>query len=229
MIEIAIQKFPENRSVSDEIGLPMISQTRPSAQHPRSRNFLVSTTASIHVDDEDDVHLKSYWSHISARHASKIADPLFISTDLVDSLPAHWTVINIGVTDDRSNMFVSRQRAMQKPLVFCLPLKGRRESDDDEHLTFDDALNELKSIIDGSNESTKRAIHVKNDDPSARAQWWDERRALDKRLQELLHNIEFCWLGAFKVKEYFHGKTCISRLIDRSRLFLQRRPILHWK
>lgn len=202
MIEIAKQKFPENRLIPDEVRLPTISPTRTFNTHPRACDspLIMDASASSDEEDEDyDDHLKAYWSHVRERHFSNVVNASSLATSHVDSLPPHWTLVNIGVTEDRSSMFISRQRAKQKPLVFCLPLKGRRESDDDEHLTFDDALNELKSIIDGSNESTKRAVNVKNDDIAARTQWWDERRSLDNRLKELLQNVEFCWLGAFKV------------------------------
>ena len=97
-------------------------------------------------------------------------------------------------------MFVARQRPKQNALVFCVPLKeSRREDESEEHLTVQDALNELKEIVRLNDETTKQAVHVKTQDREARASWWAQRTELDKRLQELLENIEFCWLGAFKV------------------------------
>lgn len=83
--------------------------------------------------------------------------------------------------------------------MFCLPLKGRRESEDDEQLGFEDALDELREIIQASDEVTRSAVHLDKNCKRARAKWWAERSALDKRMKELLDNIEFCWLGAFKV------------------------------
>ena len=70
--------------------------------------------------------------------------------------------------------------------------------DDEEYLSFDDALSEMGEIIRLSNESTKSAVNIKND-PEARQNWWKERAGLDTRLKELLQSIEFCWLGGFKV------------------------------
>ena len=96
-------------------------------------------------------------------------------------------------------MFVTRQRARQRPLIFCLPLKGRREGQEDEHLTYDDAITELKEIIRLSDEGAQQAGGVKKDDKAGRVAWWKGRTDLDKRLKELLTDIEFCWLGAFKV------------------------------
>jgi separase len=158
-------------------------------------------------EDEEDTprdvkSLKQYWETIRAKYQAHTLDPTSLSFTQADKLPANWTVVNISVTEDKNTMLVSRQRANIEPLIFCVPLKGRRESDEDEHLTFDDALDELREIIRLSDEGTRRAVHVKNNDQQARASWWAERSALDKRMQELLENIEFCWLGAFKVRAF---------------------------
>lgn len=99
-------------------------------------------------------------------------------------------------------MFVTRQRPSKDPLIFYIPLKGRRETIDDEHLTFDHAIAELNDIIRLSDEGTKQAASVRND-RETRAAWWASRSALDRRMKELLDNIEFCWLGAFKVCLHF--------------------------
>lgn len=100
-------------------------------------------------------------------------------------------------------MFVSRQRPKAEPLVFCVPLERHNrhedDDDDDERFTYHDAVTELGNIIRESNEGTTRAQLVKGMDREAKAEWWATRAALDKRMQLLLDNIEFCWLGAFKV------------------------------
>lgn len=143
--------------------------------------------------------MKKYWENIRDRYHTQSLDLTNLSVSQSDRLPKNWTVISINVTEDKSTMFITRQVTQEEPLIFCLPLRGRRETEEDEHLSFDDALKELKDIIALSNQGTRQAIHVKNDDPEARATWWKERIALNKRLQELLENVEFCWLGAFKV------------------------------
>jgi len=118
-----------------------------------------------------------------------------LSRSQLDALPQNWTVIHINITEDKSTLFISRQRREEQPLVFCIPLKGREDQD---QLSFDDSLTELDDIIKKSNETTKRAVHIK-DDQAARAGWWKERAELDGRMKDLVENIEFCWLGAFKV------------------------------
>lgn len=149
-------------------------------------------------EDSEDLLLAEYWESIRAKYQQLPFDLAGLARSKVDMLPANWTVVHIYLTEDQNTMFVSRQRPNQRPLIFSLPLKGRRETEEDEHLTFQDAIVELREIIHLSDESTKSAISVKCQDQRARAAWWAGRGALDKRLKGLLDNIEFCWFGAFK-------------------------------
>lgn len=109
-------------------------------------------------------------------------------------------VISINVTTDKTTMFVSRHQADHEPIVFCLPLdrQGKREGEaEDELFTFDAAVKQLQGIIDESNDGARNAKNV--DTREKREQWWAKRYELDKRMQELVGTMEFCWLGAFKV------------------------------
>jgi separase len=151
-------------------------------------------------------------------------DPGLLSSSEIATLPNNWTVVNISVTPDKSTLFCCRREGgddSSQPLIFCIPLKGRREQaggdDEEDHLTFDGALSELQDIIQSSNESTKAAIHVKSDDENARSNWWEQRGRLDVRMRELLENIDYCWLGAFKVLFFpvsirLSDLTCFSKL-----------------
>jgi separase len=150
-------------------------------------------------EESEDFLLSEYWEFIRSKYQQPPLDLAGLSRSKVDTLPANWTIIHIYLTEDQNTLFVCRQRANQQPLVFSLPLKGRRETLEDEHLTFQDAIAELREIIRLSDEGTKNAISVKGQDQRARAAWWADRTALDTRLKELLENIEFCWFGAFKV------------------------------
>ena len=204
LLEAIQQKFP-NLQAFDDLQWPLITPNGSPLPRPKTR--MRARMALLDSEDEDDgsnldeTSLKQYWDSIRDKYNNRSFDLANLSASQADCLPKNWTVISINITEDKNTMFVTRQRARQEPLIFCVPLKGRRETEEDEHLTFDDALNELKQIITLSNQGTRRAIHVKNDDPQARASWWAERSALDKRMQELLENIEFCWLGAFKVRK----------------------------
>lgn len=206
LLEAIQQKFPDSQAF-DDLQWPLITANGSPLPRPktrmRGRMALLNSFASEDSDDEsttDEAILKQYWAGVRERYNARPITLANLSTSRADRLPKNWTVVSITITEDKNTMFVTRQHAAHQPLIFCLPLKGRRDAQEDEHLTFGDALSELRAIIAASDEGTRGAVNVRNDDPQARAAWWSERSALDKRMQELLANIEFCWLGAFKVR-----------------------------
>lgn len=210
MLEAIRNKFPDYLS-SDDLQWPRItkhgSPVAPSKPSGVSRAFRFDSDAE---EDVEDTELKKFWESVQARYVSQTLDSESLLRSKTGRLPSHWTVVHIYITDDKNTMFVTRQRPQRQPLTFCLPLKGRNAMEDEEHLTFEDAIAELKEIIRLSDVSAKQAIHVKADDKEARAGWWADRTELDKRLKELLENIEFCWLGAFKV---FPHHTCSQFIV----------------
>ena len=153
-----------------------------------------------------DRTIEAYWESIRAKYQSQILDFSTLSSSRTVGLPANWTIISISVTHDKGTLFISRQEggiSPVDPLIFCVPLTGRRDhgsgEDDGEQLSFENAIDELGNIVHSSNESTKVAINIKPDDGEARSNWWKQRSQLDVRMKELMENIEYCWLGAFKV------------------------------
>jgi separase len=201
LLEVISYKLPSRDR--DDLRWPLLAAdgTRldTSTRRTNEGNF-----SPINSDDDNNEHsedslLAEYWEFIRAKYQQLPFDLAGLARSNVDTLPANWTVVHIYLTEDQNTMFVSRQRPNQRPLIFSLPLKGRRETEEDEHLTFQDAIAELREIVRLSDESTKSAISVKGQDQRARAAWWADRGELDKRLKELLESIEFCWFGAFKV------------------------------
>lgn len=152
-----------------------------------------------------DREIETYWESIRTKYQSQILDFPTLSSSRTVGLPASWTVVTISVTHDNGTLFISRQEGGPKPmdpLIFCVPLNGRRDEGsggDDTQLSFENAINELEAIVHSSNETTKAAINIKPDDGEARSEWWKQRSQLDVRMKELMENIECCWLGAFKV------------------------------
>ncbi|WVN89000.1 uncharacterized protein L203_104216 [Cryptococcus depauperatus CBS 7841] len=159
-----------------------------------AQSILTQGDLSEDLTDHDG-KLRSYWNMIK----TKYADHNFFSVEdtSLDDLPSNWAVISINVSDDRNTMFISRHQKGHEPIVFCLPLdrQGKREGDDDIW-TFDAAVEELETIIKASNEGARKAKSITTQE--GKAEWWAERRALDKRMEELCFNLEFVWLGAFK-------------------------------
>ncbi|KAL4079672.1 peptidase family C50-domain-containing protein [Scleroderma citrinum] len=215
MLEAVRYKFPDANSI-DDLQWPILrdfaSPSKPpdSASRPKSNpstrrpirvhptSSLSSTTSSSELDAVPDA-VDSYWSALWERHATATVSPsafTTLSSDLA-KLPQNWTVVHIILTPDKSAMLLSRLSSSSSPLLFSLPLRSQLDSDE-PRLTLDEALAELCDIVRLSDEGARRAVHVRNDDPAERAAWWSERAVLDKRLKELLDNIEFCWLGGFK-------------------------------
>ncbi|KAJ7449960.1 cysteine peptidase C50 [Mycena latifolia] len=195
--------------VVDDLQWPLATRTGsplPRAQNNIPSRFTLNASFGSELDvsddeiDVDEKSLQDYWESIRSKYQSQAPDISTLSASQMSGVPQNWTVVHINVTDDKSTLFVTRQHGgdvKTTPLVFCVPLKGRRDDEEDEHLTFEDALREFQDIVKLSDKGTREAVHIK-DDPEARARWWKERTALDTRMRELLENIEFCWLGAFK-------------------------------
>jgi separase len=209
LLEAINRKFPDFQTL-DDLQWPLM--TSNGSPLPRKKN----RTHARHTDEQspEETSLKQYWESIRAKYKSQMFNAANLSTPQSHMLPPNWTVVNISVTDDKGTMFITRQCARAEPLMFCLPLKGRRENDEDEHLTFDDALRELREIIRLNDEGTRKAVDVKSDDRQARVAWWAERSLLDKRMRELVENIEFCWLGAFKVSLVISSRLTFLKNLD---------------
>ena len=99
-------------------------------------------------------------------------------------------------------MLFARQRPQNEPLFFCVPLErhGRGDESADEQFLFDDAMHQLDGILQESDQSAKDAKGAPSEYRDAKAAWWARRVALDRRLRGLFDDIEFCWLGAFRVR-----------------------------
>ncbi|KAF5330235.1 hypothetical protein D9611_010620 [Ephemerocybe angulata] len=212
MLEAIQQKLAALKP-SDDFEWPMISEDgtpkpQPAKEPSRRRPMLLGDSDIESDDDDEDPQnektIREYWESVQERYQAKLLDTDSLRNSQTKGLPANWTVIHVHLAEDKSTLLISRQECGEdavEPLLFCVPLKGRRDNgtgDEEEHLSFEDAVAEFTEIIRLSNESTKAAVHVRADDDEARSNWWKERNALDVRLKELLENIEFCWLGAFK-------------------------------
>lgn len=117
--------------------------------------------------------------------------------EYIDILPESWTAVSLSLNEDRNELFAARYRKSQQPLTLKLPF-ARHRQDDEEQNAFDYEMGkaELQEIIMLSNKSCH--IGGNMEAKGAKSKWWSEREALDRRLQELLMNIENIWLGGFK-------------------------------
>ena len=209
MLEAIQQKLLEPRSEDTEWPLMKPDGTpQPQSSKLRTRSVHVDSDIETDSDEGDEGSsqaTRKYWEKVQQRYSSLLLEPSSSSAPKTADLPPNWTVVHVTITEDKNTLLVSRQEcgtANPGPIVFCVPLKGRRDGgagEDEEHLAFEDAMQEFSEIIRLSDEGTKNAINIRSDDQDARSNWWKQRNQLDQRMKDLLENIEFCWLGAFKV------------------------------
>lgn len=119
-------------------------------------------------------------------------------TELYDLLPADWTVVQVTAAESATkgpggviltpDLFVCQCRKGKAPIM--VKLSG--SSDDQFHTVL---FKEFKSILD---EST---VTMKMTEPPL---WWSVRRALDKRMKDVVDSMENVWMGCWK--GVFHGK-----------------------
>ena len=219
ILEAIRSKFPDISH--DDLIWPLLSPNGSALPPPVPTKF----QRNKEEPDFDGEH-RRYWKVVREHHSAAKFDPDLLSRSTAERLPRNWTVVSISVSEDRRTIFVSRQRPRRRPLLFSIPLEGRREGEEEEAITFQGALDEFGEIIRLSDETTRSAERVTKTDRRQRCNWWAERTRLDTRLRELLENIEFCWLGAFKVPPgifLIHRILAVLHIIIIRPFFLQQR------
>jgi separase len=115
----------------------------------------------------------------------------------INTIPKPWTAVSLALDDSCTSLYVARYRADQTPFIVRLPFSRHQDEElGDEAFDYAAGKEELQDIIQLSNTSCHN-----NGDLSAKgakSNWWSEREALDRRLQELLINMEDMWFGGFK-------------------------------
>ncbi|KAI7353220.1 hypothetical protein KC354_g11682 [Hortaea werneckii] len=139
------------------------------------------------------------WPDNAAKPGQESLSAATFQEQYIDVLPKPWTCVSMSLNHDCSELYVARYRAGQSPLIVRLPFSRRSpEDDDDDEEDFDyhKGKAELQDIIEASNYT----CHNTNggEAKAAKRNWWSEREALDKRLHEVLINIENIWFGGFK-------------------------------
>ncbi|KAJ9118120.1 hypothetical protein QFC22_004021 [Naganishia vaughanmartiniae] len=192
---------------ANELIWPSISLRQSlSARGSRGRNppsdtvVFSNTWDAVDDLDKEQTALQVQWDRFATLDVNACKT-------LSEQLPDGWCVVTINLTEDQNTLFISRQQAARDPIVFAVALnrQGKKE-EDEEGFTFETAIGELRDIIQSSDDTARNAKHI--DTREGRLEWWNTRKALDKRLETLLKEIEFSWLGAFK--------TILNRVDGRS-------------
>ncbi|KAL4862311.1 hypothetical protein BDV12DRAFT_179010 [Aspergillus spectabilis] len=119
------------------------------------------------------------------------------TAEYVDILPDTWNVLSLSLSADQTEFVVSRLHQGRSPFLLRLPLRrGNSEDDEEEQFTFEDGREEMQELIRLANESAHAAkLQV---DRHSKKEWWKNREALDRRMENLLQNIENVWFGGFR-------------------------------
>lgn len=111
-----------------------------------------------------------------------------------------FSVVSIDFCPVTKSLLLSKVETSQERNVHIrMPLNRAHTRDlDCITLTFEDARKELFDIIEESNASTSVEVTSSINTRDERKKWWQTRYELDRRLQELLNNIEVCWFNGIK-------------------------------
>nr|POE77412.1 separin [Quercus suber] len=116
----------------------------------------------------------------------------------IDILPKPWTAVSICLNEDCTELYIVRYRSRALPIILRLPFSRHKSNGVDDEAAFDYFAGkaELVDIIQASNVSCHNSGNM--DCKGAKSSWWKKRETLDRRLHELLINMENIWLGGFK-------------------------------
>lgn len=111
-----------------------------------------------------------------------------------------FNVISIDICSFTGDLLLSKVESdTGKRFNLRLPLNRHTSRDADEAtLNFQDAINQLNTIIQESNLTTSLEVTAAINSKEDRRKWWQRRYNLDDRMKELMGRIEFSWLGGFK-------------------------------
>ncbi|KAJ3416866.1 hypothetical protein HDV05_008451 [Chytridiales sp. JEL 0842] len=128
--------------------------------------------------------------------------PEDFSREIIEKLPSEWTVVSLTADTTTDDLYITRLKRDQIPVVVRLPMKrlATREGEDDG-LGVSGALEELKDILKRSDVTTAKAstlIAAGEQPKEEKMEWWKERKDLDERLMVFLERLEIAWLGGFK-------------------------------
>lgn len=139
--------------------------------------------------------------------------------------PNRFNVISIDYCSVTGSLLVSKIETFSDRKVHLrMPLNRAYTRDlDSKTLSFEQATKELSDIITASNASTSIEVTSSINTREQRKEWWQTRHELDRRLRELLQNIEDCWFNG--MKGFFSPEIIEAELLQDFRKDLN--EILH--
>ncbi|SCV01005.1 LANO_0F09670g1_1 [Lachancea nothofagi CBS 11611] len=128
-----------------------------------------------------------------------------------------FNIITIDVCGITGDLMLSKLESNKNPICLRLPVSRHSSRDVDETpFKFEDAIRELKCIIEESNRSTSIEVTSKINTKEERKEWWQHRYGLDSRLKTLLTKIERSWFCGFKT--FFSQCLVEQKYLDSFRI-----------
>ncbi|KIX02687.1 uncharacterized protein Z518_08629 [Rhinocladiella mackenziei CBS 650.93] len=138
------------------------------------------------------------WPDLEKCNAAHPADLNLLLTDDMSLLPASWSIVSLGLSEDKSELLVARLTRERSPFVVRIPLARPDPSDaENGELDFESAKAEIQDIVAKANSSAHDPRGC-SADKSIRKTWYAERQSLDQQMATLLDNIENVWFGGFR-------------------------------
>lgn len=148
-----------------------------------------------------DVHTKTE-NHDSQKSlvAKKDIESMYthFHDNILSVIPPKWAVVSINVSAETGSLSLCRFEKGLEPFQVTLPLSRHSSRDaNEEAFSFELGMQRLREIITKSNESASAQRTSQITTSGERHRWWKERYDLDQKLEELLADVEYFWLGGF--------------------------------
>ncbi|KAG9302696.1 hypothetical protein G9A89_005170 [Geosiphon pyriformis] len=151
-------------------------------------------------DEENQMNNLNFFSSLGKLYKKEINMTYDqFKSQFIDILPPHWTICTISIDTEFEEMYICRLHQKNQPLILRLPLIRQPNQEGQENFSYETMIAELNDIINASNVTMRAGKAYET--IKEKTEWWNKRKELDERLQQLLANIENCWLGGFKVNE----------------------------
>lgn len=209
--ELTLQSTILLSAIDTEIPMPSLHPTRAALSMELPR--IESVRRELSVVNLDSIKDKLSNEELHKATTCDLSAARF-QQDYIDIIPESWAAVSLSMSEDCSELYIVRYQGHRSPFIIRLPMVRHKLQDldeDSDDFDFDAGRTELHEIIDLSNFSCHNAPDINT--AGAKTAWWEEREALDRRMQELLANIESIWLGGFKgvLSQHHRDSSLLAR------------------
>ncbi|KAG7827436.1 hypothetical protein KL920_004690 [Ogataea angusta] len=137
--------------------------------------------------------------------------------ELPSVLPSGWVTVCLDLELSSGSLILTRYGPKEDPVFIKLPLERHLIG---RHASFGSAVQELEAVIQESDRTTRIEVTSLVKTRADRADWWAQRKSLDRRLKQLLWEIDSHWFGCFK--GVFGRLVFDKAVVEETRVSLER-------